>query len=69
MLKKESSQGPSFISLEIAAISYMDAKTLVFYNMVPEISAVFFMNTDTAQSLIMFPKESKYRLFSLNSND
>ena len=38
MLEKESSQGPSSISPEIATISYMDAKTLVFCDMVPEIA-------------------------------
>ena len=40
MLEKESSQGPFSISPEIAAISYMDANTLIFSNTVPEIAAV-----------------------------
>ena len=50
-VEKETSQGPSAISPEIATISYMDAKTLVFSDMVPEIAAVSSMNTETAKVL------------------
>ena len=56
MLKKESSQGPSSISHEIVVISYMDTKTLVFSDMLPEIAAVSSMNTETAESYIMLQK-------------
>ena len=45
MLEKESSQGPFSISPEIAANSYLDAETLVFSDMVPEIAAVSSMGT------------------------
>ena len=48
MLEKESRQGPFSISPEIAAISYMDANTLIFSNTVPEIAAVSSMNKETA---------------------
>ena len=46
MVEKESSQEPSSISPEIAAISYMDAETLVFSDMVSKIAAVSSINTD-----------------------
>ena len=57
------------ISLEIAAISYMDAETLVFSDMAIEIEAVSSLNTETAKSSIMLQNESKCRLFSPNSNN
>ena len=63
MLEKESSPGPSSISPKTAAISYTDAETLVFSDMVPDIAAVSSMNTETAESSIMLQKESKCRLF------
>ena len=56
MLEKESSQGPSSISPEIANITYMDAETLVFSDMIPETAAVSSMNTETAESFIMLQK-------------
>ena len=63
MLEKKSSQEPSYIRPEIAATSYMDAKTLVFSDMVPLIAALSSMNTETAESSIMPQKESKCRQF------
>ena len=63
MLHKELSPGPSSITPEVAAISFTDAETLVYPDVISKMAAASSMNTMTDESsitedIIMFSKES-----------